>query len=121
VKPESVEVMSAIETIVSNLLAEIDRIVDRKVEEKLPEMVRALGLREAEAESKELSDALDVAKLLGRDISSPEKVRAAKKHVYNLARKELIPSVRISERCVRFDLTEVKRVLAEGGKAKLAA
>ena len=39
--------MSTIETIISNLLQEIDLIVDRKVEEKLPEVIRALGLREA--------------------------------------------------------------------------
>lgn len=97
----------------------IEAIAREVFEQMMPEMIRALGLREAEPETEELSDALEVAKLLGRDVSSPEKVRAAKKHVYNLARKNLIPSVRVSERCVRFDLTQVKKVFAEGGKAKM--
>src|SRR6266850_5293342 len=39
--------MTAIESIVTNLMTEIDRIVGQKVEEKLPEMIRALGIREA--------------------------------------------------------------------------
>jgi NAD(P)-dependent dehydrogenase (short-subunit alcohol dehydrogenase family) len=113
-QPERENLLKIVET----LLAEIDAIVDRKVEEKLPEMVRALGLREAEAETEKLSDALDVAKLLGCDVSSPEKVRAAKKRVYNLAGKDLIPSVRISPRCVKFDLAKVRKVIASGGKAE---
>lgn len=98
----------------------IDESVDRAIETKLPEMIRALHLREAEPETAELVDAVEIARLLGRDLSSTENIRRAKKHVYNLARKNLIPSVRVSERCVRFDLAQVKRVLAEGGKAKLS-
>lgn len=112
--------MTVIETIVQNLIAEIDRIVEQKVEQKMPEMIRALTLREVEPASEELVDVLEVARILGRDLSSPEKVRAAKKHVYNLARQDLIPSVRLSERCVRFNLVQVRKVLAEGGKAKAA-
>jgi hypothetical protein len=103
--------MSALERLVSDLLSEIDSIVDKKVEEKLPEIIRALGIREAEPESEGYVDALEIAKLLGRDLSSPENILKAKKHVYNLARKRLIPSVRISERSVKFDLAKVRETL----------
>lgn len=96
----------------------IEQIARDVFEQMLPDMIRALGLREAEPQTEELSDALEVAKLLGRDVSSAEKIRAAKKHVYNLARKNLIPSVRVSPRCVKFDLAKVKQVIAEGGKAE---
>jgi len=110
--------MSNLETALRALMAEIDAIVDRKVEEKLPEMVRALGLKEAEPETEELVDALEVAKLLGRNVSSPENIRRAKKHVYNLARKNLIPSVRLSPRSVKFDLAKVREVIEHGGNAQ---
>ena len=110
--------MSALEKIVRDLLTEIDSIVDRKVEEKLPEMIRALGLHEAQPETEDLVGAFEIAKLLGRDVSSPENIRRAKKHVYNLARKKLIPSVRVSPRCVKFDLAKVKAELAKGGNAE---
>jgi hypothetical protein len=45
--------MTPIEAIVTNLMTEIDRIVDQKVETKLPEMIRALGIREANHEEEE--------------------------------------------------------------------
>jgi hypothetical protein len=100
----------------SDLEKEINRIVDERVEkaleEKLPAIIRALGIREAETESDGLVDAVEVAKFLGRDLSSPEKVLNAKKHVYHLARINRIPSVRISERNLRFDLAKVKEALA---------
>lgn len=100
----------------------IEQIARDVFEQMMPEMIRALGLREAEpSESEELIDAVEVARILGRDLSSPKKVLAAKKHVYNLARQNLIPSVRLSERCVRFDPVQVKKVLAEGGNAKSKA
>ena len=105
--------MSPLETIVTSLLAEIDRIVDRKVEEKLPEMIRAVDIHEAPAETESLVGALEVAKLLGRDLSTSENIRRAKKHVYNLARQRLIPSVRVSPRCLKFDLTRVRQKLAD--------
>ena len=90
----------------------IDEEVERKLEEKLPEIIRALGIREAEPEPEGYVDALAVARLLGRDLSSPEKIRKAKKHVYHLAAQNLIPSVRITERNIKFDLAKVKEALA---------
>jgi hypothetical protein len=87
--------MSAIESIVTNLLAEIDRIVDQKVEAKLREMIRAMGLRRAN-DVDTLVGAIEVARLLGRDVSTPESARSAKHHVYDLASRHLIPSVRLA-------------------------
>ena len=110
----------ALARIVESLLVEIEAIVDRKVEEKLPEMIRALGIVEvvADDDGSELVGAVEVAKLLGRDVSTPESVLRAKKHVYNLARQNLIPSVRLSPRCVKFDLNRIRQVLAQGGNAQ---
>lgn len=100
----------------SDLEKEINRIVDERVEkaleEKLPAIIRALGIKEAEPEPDGLVDAVEVARFLGRDLSSPESIRKAKKHVYHLAAQNLIPSVRISERNLRFDLAKVKEALA---------
>jgi hypothetical protein len=100
----------------SDLEKEINRIVDERVEkaleEKLPAIIRALGIREADEESDGLVDAVEVAKFLGRDLSSPENILKARKHVYHLARINSIPSVRISERNLRFDLAKVKEALA---------
>lgn len=110
----------SIEAIVKDLLLEIDRIVDKKVEEKLPEMVRALGIREAEPQTESLVDAVEIAKILGRDVSTPESVRRARKHVYNLARINSIPSVRTSPRRIMFDAQAVKRKLAQSSDAQAA-
>ena len=90
----------------------IDERVEKALEEKLPEIIRALGIREADPEPEGYVDALAVARLLGRDLSSPENIRKAKKHVYHLAAQNLIPSVRITERNIKFDLAKVKEALA---------
>jgi hypothetical protein len=103
-----VEVMSIDETIQKL----VDEKVDRALEEKLPAIIRALGIKEAAApETSGYVDALEVAKLLGRDLSSPENILKAKKHVYNLARKNLIPSIRVGERNLTFDLAKVREAL----------
>jgi hypothetical protein len=93
----------------------IDARVDAKIEEKIPEIIRSLGVREVESAHKGYVDALEIAKLLGRDLSSPQSIQRAKRHVYDLARRKLIPSVRISERNVRFVLAEVKAAFAKRG------
>lgn len=113
--------MTAIENIVTNLLTEIDRIVDQKVEEKLPEMIRALGIREANPEEEDLIDAVEVAKMLGRDVSTKHNILCARKHVYNLAQQKLIPSVRLSQRCLRFDRSAIRKVIDAGGLANQQA
>ncbi len=108
--------MSPLETIVTSLLAEIDRIVDHKIDERLPELFRDLEAAK-EPDVQELVGALEVAKLLGRDVSTPKDARLAKQNVYNLARQRLIPSVRISRKCLRFDLTQIRKLIERGGNA----
>lgn len=90
----------------------IEAEVERQLEQKLPEIIRALGIREAEPESDHLVDALEVARLLGRNLSTPENILKAKRYVYDLARQRKIPSVRLGERSIKFDLAKVKEALA---------
>jgi hypothetical protein len=113
--------MTTIEAIVTNLLTEIDRIVDQKVETKLPEMIRALGIRETNPEEEDLIDAVEVAKMLGRDVSTKHGILCARKHVYNLAQQKLLPSVRLSPRRVMFNRVAIRKVIDAGGLAKQAA
>lgn len=113
--------MTTIEAIVTNLLTEIDRIVDQKVETKLPEMIRALGLRETNPEEEDLIDAVEVAKMLGRDVSTKHSILCARKHVYNLAQQKLIPAVRLSPRRLMFNRVAIRKVIDAGGLAKQAA
>jgi hypothetical protein len=60
----------------------------------------------------ELVDVTEVARLLGEDVSTDRARRLAAQKVYDLARRNLIPSVRVSPRRVRFDLPAVRRALA---------
>lgn len=113
--------MTPIETIVANLMTEIDRIVDQKVETKLPEMIRALGIHEANPEEEDLIDAVEVAKMLGRDVSTKHSILCARKHVYNLAQQKLIPAVRLSPRRLMFSRVAIRKVIDAGGLAKQAA
>lgn len=96
----------------------VDERVERAIEAKLPEIIRALGIKPAEESSGELVEAEEVAMLLGHDVSTPKGLSRGRKHVYNLARQNLIPSVRLSPRCIRFDLAKVKQVLNKGGNAE---
>ena len=89
----------------------IDARVEKALEEKLPEIIRALGIKEAEPASDVYVDALEVARLLGRDLSSKQKVKNAKQYVYNLAARNLIPCIRLSERNIKFDLAKVREAL----------
>ena len=121
--------MSAeIEEIVRALLRavdrEIDAMVERKIEHKLPQIVRALGLTEVPAACAEESayvDAIEIAKILGRDTSTPKAVRAARKHVYNLANLKRIPCVRPTPRRMVFDPVAVRKALKDSQQESHAA
>ena len=62
-----------------------------------------------------LVDALEVAGIYGFDTSTDKARRAAKQKVYDLARRQLIPCVRVSPRRVRFDPAAVRKTLAANG------
>jgi hypothetical protein len=107
--------MSELESAIQRM---VDECIDRALEAKLPEFIRALGLKEADDEDLELGDAEDVARILGYDLSSPENIRTSTKKVYALASQNRIPSVRISPKRLRFNLAKVKKVLDKGGNAE---
>ncbi|MFL6282738.1 MAG: helix-turn-helix transcriptional regulator [Pyrinomonadaceae bacterium] len=92
------------------------QLVRETVAEEL-EPLRDVLLRPAGDDSPppvyELVDVTEVARLLGEDVSSERARRRAAQKVYDLARRNLIPSVRVSPRRVRFDLAAVRRSLAE--------
>jgi hypothetical protein len=107
---------TSVEKLTETLLLVVQAMIEEKVEEIFPASERSNGSNDIALT--DLVDALEIAKLLGRDVSTSEKVRAAKLYVYNLARQNLIPSVRISPRRIMFNLTEVRRVIASGGNAE---
>jgi hypothetical protein len=91
------------------------QLVRETVAEEL-EPLRDVLLRPAGDDSpppvSELVDVTEVARLLGEDVSNEKARRRAAQKVYDLARRNLIPSVRVSPRRVRFDLAAVRRSLA---------
>lgn len=98
-------------------------LVRETVAEEL-EPIRELLIRPAGGPARgvsELVDAVEVARIMGEDLSTARKRRAAAQKVYHLARQNLIPSVRLSPRRVRFDPEAVKRCFAEGGGTRPGA
>jgi|ERR1700730_1654064 len=109
----------SIERLTEALLMVVQAAVERRVEEMFPISTVAEPVEASnEPSSGGLVDALEIAKLLGRDVSSREKVRAARLYVYNLARQNLIPCVRISPRRIMFNPADIRRVIANGGNAQ---
>lgn len=109
-----------IDKIFNNFKDWFKQFVDQRIEKKL-EPYRDLILNEftSETQISTLVDALAVAELMGFDLSTPANKRHAKQKVYYLARTKAIPSVRISQRRLKFDLEKVKQKLATGGVAIL--
>lgn len=97
------------------------RLVRETVAEEL-EPLRDLLLRPAGEDEppdvEQLVEAAEVARLLGYDLSTDGARRRSTQKVYDLARRGLLPSVRVSPRRVRFDPAAVKRQLASGGLAQ---
>jgi len=73
-------------------------------------MFRAV-MGESDQQSNHYVDAEAVAKMLGYNVSSPGNILKSKKRVYNLAAKNLIPSIRISERNIVFDPAKIREYL----------
>ena len=103
----------SIDRLTEALLMVVQAAVERRVEEMFPTVAEPVEASN-EPSSGGLVDALEIAKLLGRDVSSKVKVRAAKLYVYNLARQNLIPCVRISPRRIMFNPADIRRVIANG-------
>lgn len=109
---------------VGNFFDEFEERIRRFVRETVAEElapIREVLLRPAGDASpppaSELVDAAEVARLLGEDVSTAGARKRATQKVYDLARRGLIPSVRVSPRRVRFDPAAVRRRLAEHAPA----
>jgi hypothetical protein len=103
------------EKLTAELAGIIQKLVDHAVDERI-EPIRALLIKDASPEETQvgpMGDADAVAELLGLDLSSDEKRKAARQRVYYLARIKAIPSTRISPRRLMFDLDKVKRAIAD--------
>lgn len=86
------------------------------VESQVADMVRRMNIRPVEQEK--LVDAVAIAELMGEDVSTKEARRKAAVKVYDLASRDLIPSVRLSPKRVRFYVSKVSKVLEKGGNAE---
>ncbi|MET0649196.1 MAG: hypothetical protein ABW208_21515 [Pyrinomonadaceae bacterium] len=113
-------VKDAVEKFFDEFKERFRQLVRETVAEEL-EPLRDVLLRPAGDDSpppvSELVDVTEVARLLGEDVSTERARRRAAQKVYDLARRKLIPSVRVSPRRVRFDLAAVKRSLSESPAA----
>jgi hypothetical protein len=106
--------MSELEEVIRKI---VDERVKKAIETQVPEMIRSLTIRPVE-ESDELIDATEAARLLGYDVSTPVKERRARNKVYDLVSRNLLPSVRLSPRRIRFDPAKVREVIDKGGIAE---
>ncbi|MDX6577865.1 MAG: hypothetical protein QOE96_3818 [Blastocatellia bacterium] len=85
--------------------------LDELFKEKLADLVTTIEAGTDSVNEDTLVDALEIARLLGLDMSTEKEIARAKNYVYNLARRQAIPSVKVSHKCIRFDLTRVKAKL----------
>jgi hypothetical protein len=88
-----------------------DGKLDEILEQKLADLVTTTEADTDTVNEEKLVDALEIARLLGLDMSTEKEIARAKNYVYNLARRQAIPSVKVSHKCIRFDLTRVKAKL----------
>jgi cytochrome P450 len=96
--------------------AQLRRIVRQLVAEELEPFKGLLLKRTGDAtqDFAQLVDAVTIAQdVFGFDISTDAAKESARQKVYYLAKRKEIPSVRISQRRIRFDLAAVRKCLAE--------
>ena len=86
------------------------------VESQVADAMRRMNIRPVQQEK--LVDAAEIAKLLGEDVSTKDKLRKATVKVYDLASRNLIPSVRLSPKRIRFYPSKVREVLERGGNVE---
>lgn len=86
------------------------------VETQVADAMRRISIRPVQQEK--LVDAAAIAELIGEDVSTKEKLRKATAKVYDLASRNLIPSVRLSTKRIRFYPSKVEEVLKRGGNAE---
>ena len=106
----------AVETFFDEFKERFRQLVRETVAEELGPIRDALlrpACDDSPPQASELVDAVEVARLLGEDVSTEGARRRAAQKVYDLARRGLIPSVRLSPRRLRFDPAAVMRRLGD--------
>jgi|ERR1044072_9430200 hypothetical protein len=111
-----------IHELVGELLKELDRHVEEIVDGRiglLREQLLARSGSPAVPHIGEVGDALDVARLLGLDLSTEPARKSARNRVYYLASIGSIPSIRLSKKRIQFDLDKVKQIIADAAAGNL--
>ena len=116
--------MNPHEALTAALLDVLRPEIERIVEAKAIEVMRAMHLTPVEAAQgarDELIDATEVARRLGRDTSTPERVRNASRAILNLVYNQHIPAeavTRPSPHRVMFWSNKIDEWIASGGCRK---
>jgi hypothetical protein len=99
--------IAVISSVSSQFLA-VDRTTNEQIENKLPEAIRSIS---APTNPAKLVDALEIARLLGYDTSTAQSIARARTYVYSLVRRNAIPFIKVSRKCLRFDVAKVREWL----------
>lgn len=94
----------------------IREIAEPLIEQKVVEIMRAIGIRGVERPPLEpLMDAVEVGRLLGRDVSTKETRRKAQQYVYHLRRIGALPYVELTKGDYKFDPRAIRDFIERGG------
>jgi hypothetical protein len=94
---------------VSSQFLAVDRTTNEQIENKLPDPTRVIS--EPTDPPAKLVDALEIARLLGYDTSTAQSIARARTYVYSLVRRNAIPFIKVSRKCLRFDVAKVREWL----------
>lgn len=103
----------AIISSVSSQFLAVDRTTKEQIENKLREPIRLISAPTSPAK---LVDALEIARLLGYDTSTPRSIARARTYVYSLVRRNAIPFIKVSRKCLRSDVATVREWLQRHAK-----
>jgi hypothetical protein len=104
----------AIVSSVSSQFLAVNRTTNEQIENKLPKPSRSIG--EPTNPPAKLVDALEIARLLGYDTSTAQSIARARTYVYSLVQRNAIPFIKVSRKCLRFDVAKVREWLQRHAK-----
>jgi hypothetical protein len=105
--------IAIISSLSSQFLA-VDRATNQQIENKSPEPIRAIS--DPTNPPARLVDALELARLFGYDTSNAQGVARARQYVYGLVQRNAIPFIKVSRKCLRFDVAKVREWLQRHAK-----
>ena len=94
---------------VSSQFLAVDRTTNEQIENKSPEPIRAIT--DPTNPPAKLVDALELARLFGYDTSNAQGIARARQYVYGLVQRNAIPFIKVSHKCLRFDVAKVREWL----------